>query len=222
MNDIPIKLVIFDNDGTLMDTEWAYTWVHKEITGYSLDWDLKAKFVGKNSFESCKLMKEIYNLEESIESLSERRTKIIENCWKDIILLPGAEKIVLQLKSMNIKIAIATSSRRHVFIKKSSNFKEFIKNFDEIICGDDVINGKPSPEIFLKTLLKFKDIKPEETLIFEDSALGIKAANLAKMKSIYVPDPNINIEKSLNNENAFPTLIISSLENFDFNKFQWN
>ena len=45
----PIKAVIFDNDGTLLDTEWAYTWVHKEITGHELDWELKPQLMGKNA-----------------------------------------------------------------------------------------------------------------------------------------------------------------------------
>ena len=59
--------------------------------------------------------------------------------------------------------------------------------FDIIVSGDDVIKGKPSPEIFNKTCYYLNE-RPENTLVLEDSVYGIIAANKANCHSIVVPD----------------------------------
>ena len=105
----------------------------------------------------------------------------------------------------------------------SCGHKDFVAMMDHVVCGDEVKNGKPAPDLFLAALGKFTgyDIKPEEALVFEDSPLGIKAANVAGMKSVFVPDPHVNIEKSLKENDATPDLTIESLDKFDFDKFEW-
>ena len=217
----PIQCVIFDNDGTLMDTEWAYSWAHKQLTGYDLDWTLKARLMGKQSIESWKITCEYYGLKESPEVLSEKRTKLLEDCWKDIKLMPGAADLVKKLKDLGIRVCIATSSRRQVFLQKASKSMDLVKQMDHVICGDDVLHGKPEPDIFLAALNKYDGIPPEAALVFEDSPLGIKAANNAGMASVFVPDPHLNIEESLGEQDAHPEVIISSLETFNFDDFIW-
>ena len=91
-----------------------------------------------------------------------------------------------------------------------------------VVSGSDVTHGKPHPEIFLKALGGFENVKPEEALVFEDSPLGIKAANRAGMPAIFVPDPHMNAEKALAEYDAKPLLTISSLEEFPYDKFEWS
>ena len=86
--DTPIKLIIFDNDGTLMDTEWCYSVAHKEVTGYDLDWDFKVQLMGKTAIEACRMTCDHYGLTESPESLCERRTKAVERFWPTVPLMP--------------------------------------------------------------------------------------------------------------------------------------
>ena len=93
---------------------------------------------------------------------------------------------------------------------------------DFTVCGNEVQAGKPEPDLFLAALNKFEGIKPEEALVFEDSPLGILAANRGGMPSVFVPDPHVDIEKSLMNEGASATYIIPSLHEFDFSKFIWS
>ena len=218
-----IKVVIFDNDGTLMDTETAYTVAHKECTGYDLDWDFKVQLMGKTAIEACRLTCEHYGLTESPESLAERRSKAVERFWPNIPLMKGAQEMVNELKKRGIKMAIATASSRSQFNLKSSGHKDFVAMMDYVVCGDEVKNGKPAPDLFLAALAKYDGlgIKPEEALVFEDSPLGIKAANVAGMKSVFVPDPHVNIEKSLKENEATPDVIIESLDKFDYDKFEW-
>ena len=219
----PIKLAIFDNDGTLMDTETVYSIAHKEVTGYDLEWDFKVQLMGKTGIEACRLTCEHHGLTESPESLLARRTEVVSKHWPNVKLMPGAEKVVKELKKRGIKMAIATAASRESFGSKAQSHKDFVGMMDYIICAEDVKRGKPEPDLFLKALSMFKefDIKPEEALVFEDSALGIKAANLAGMPSVFIPDPHVNVEDVLKKNEAKPDLIISSFEEFDLDKVKW-
>lgn len=217
----PIKVVIWDNDGTLMDTEWAYSWAHKQLTGEDMTWDIKPTFMGKSSIETCRLMVEKYHMDITPEDLVIKRTEMLEECWAKVELLPGAKELVETLKKMNIRMAIATSSRRHVYNQKSANHQDFVAQMDHVICGNEVQKGKPAPDIFLAALHKFDGVKPEEALVFEDSPLGIRAANDAGIPSIFIPDPNMNVENSLSEQNAKPFMIIPSLTEFPVDKFNW-
>lgn len=217
----PIKACIFDNDGTLLDTEWAYEWSHEQLTGHKLDTALKAKLMGKSSKETCEMVVKMYNLNETPEEFGVRRTALLDTCWHDIKLLPGAEALCRKLHEMGIKMGVATASRNHVFARKISGNEEFYKLFDPIICGNEVSRGKPAPDIFLAAMGKWENIKPEECIVFEDSPLGIKAANRAGMPSVFIPDPRLNVQEVLAAEDALPTYIIPSLEKFDWNSFNW-
>ena len=74
------------------------------------------------------------------------------------------------------------------------NISEFKQKINYIICGDQVKNSKPDPEIFLKAA-KGLNVKPENCIVIEDSDAGIIAAHSAKMMGIHVPDM-----KSLEND----------------------
>jgi len=216
-----IKAVIFDNDGTLMDTEWAHTWVVEEISGQKMTWELKSQLMGKNAMESSTIICDHFSLNETPKEFCDRRTQLLEKCWENVELLPGAESIICSFFKAGIRMAIATCSRRMVFNQKIRNFSSLMSMIDHSVCGDDVLKGKPCPDIFLVAQSKWKNILPQETLVFEDSPLGIKAANLAGMASVYIPDAKIDPIKSVENENACPQYTLKSLLEFDMNMFDW-
>ena len=217
----PIKAVIFDNDGTLMDTEWAYEWAHEQIIGRKLDMTLKAKLMGKNSRESCQLLVDLCKLDETPEELADRRAEMLEKCWENVKMMPGAVDLVNKMKERGIRMAIATSSRRHVFEMKIQSNRSIFDLMDHCVTGNDVGRGKPFPDIFIEAMSRWEGLKPENCLVFEDSPLGIAVANAAGMPSVFIPDPKLDVERVLANENARPELILKSLNEFDFSSFDW-
>lgn len=90
------------------------------------------------------------------------------------------------LKTQNIKISLATSTSSQTALKllKMANVYDY---FDAFVCGDDVKNGKPHPEVFLTAAEKL-ELAPENCAAFEDSINGIKSASAAGMKTVMVPD----------------------------------
>ena len=98
----------------------------------------------------------------------------------------GVKEILTFLKENGYKVALATSAKRERAIKqlKMANIKEL---FDCIVCGDEVINAKPNPEIFLKAAEELS-VKPENCIVIEDSPAGIESAYNANMVGIHVED----------------------------------
>jgi HAD superfamily hydrolase (TIGR01509 family) len=88
-------------------------------------------------------------------------------------------------KDLGVKTAIASTARKENLMN-AVNHLGIADNFDLIFAGVDVKQGKPSPEIYLKVMEHF-GIAPEETLIFEDSAVGIEAAKASGAKYMVVP-----------------------------------
>lgn len=98
----------------------------------------------------------------------------------------GLKELLQYLKDHNYKIAIATSSSYKNTIKHliETNIREY---FDIIITGDQVTKAKPDPEIYLTACLKL-GVDPQDAYALEDSYHGIKAAYLAGMKPVFIPD----------------------------------
>lgn len=127
--------------------------------------------------------------------------------------MPGAERLVRHLHSKGVPIAVCTSSREEMFKLKIAHHKELFDLFDHIvIAGNDpeITRHKPDPQPFLVCASRFSPppASMANVLVFEDSIAGIKAANSAGMKSVWVPDSRMD----KNEIEAFLTL--NSLEDF--------
>jgi hypothetical protein len=85
----------------------------------------------------------------------------------------------------------------------------------------DVARGKPEPDLFLAALRRWDGVDAANALVFEDSPLGIAAANRAGMPAVFVPDSHVDPVKSLREYGATAVLTLASLELFDFDRFDW-
>ncbi len=218
----PIKAIIFDNDGVLVDSVSLYVKVNSEMIGQPYpEWMLN-QTNGRTDLESSKIIIDQFHLNMSPEEYVAKRFKILHDLFPNVQKIPGVMRIVTTLKEKGLKMAVATSSKKEGFVPKTVNHRDLFDNFEAVVCGDEVTKAKPSPEIFLTAASKITDSPPENILVFEDSAAGIRAANDAGMASVFLWRSDKDPEEHLKTYNAKPTYIIRSFEEFDFNLFTWN
>lgn len=186
-----VDAIIFDMDGVLIDSERRSFECYKEVFkeyNYEIDEEFYVKFIGTNVKSIKAKMEEAYGDDFPFDTIYEKKAKLaFEVTERDgVIIKPGVHKLLDYLNKENYKIAVATSTRRERALQllEKAKIKDKV-NF--VICGDQVENSKPDPEIFLKAA-KGLDVDPENCIVIEDSDAGITAAHAAKMIGIHVPD----------------------------------
>ncbi|MEE0840110.1 MAG: HAD family phosphatase [Acutalibacteraceae bacterium] len=179
--------VIFDMDGTLLDSQriyipaWEYAGKLQGIEGMGAH---ALNNFGTNDEGSKKYLEENFPQLDVPLFKKQYDEYAIEN--GTVSLKKGVMETLNFLESNGIKIGLASGTKKSLATTRLEkvNILEF---FDVVVFGDEVKNGKPAPDIFLKTA-SLIGAKPEECIVFEDSPNGIKAANKAGMKCIGIPD----------------------------------
>ena len=184
-----IKYIIFDKDGTLLDTEPIFkrAWVEVgEQWGLENIEDMYESIIGNNGEFIIQRLYETYPDKDCRSYYNERMDRITELMEGEIPLKEGCIEILEFAKANDIKLAVATST----------NFKRAEKNlrkagiwhyFDAIVTGDMVERSKPAPDIFFEAAKRI-DAKSDECIICEDSYNGIKAAHTSGMRPVFIPD----------------------------------
>ncbi|KAI2797441.1 Pseudouridine-5'-phosphatase [Blomia tropicalis] len=187
-------------DGVIMDSEKLYETAYRNIAkqfNRKFSFELKMQMSGVPGLQNAELMINELKLPLTIEQYNVLYQSECNRLFSEPIdLMPGAEALIRHLHRNQIPIAIATSTRRTNYDMKTLRHKELFSLFDHIVIASDdpeIERGKPDPQPFLVCASRFKD-KPTDMskiLVFEDSISGIQAANLAGMKSVWIPDPRI-------------------------------
>ncbi len=192
-----LEAVIFDLDGTLIDSMGVWIEVDKEYLGkrgIPVPDDLFQDMEHGDSFiEVAKYFKQKFNLPDSIDIIMKEWTgMVVYHYENDIPLKFGARELLNFLKTHNIKIGVGTSNSKFLAqtVLKANNVIQF---FDCIIAGCEDIKGKPYPDIFLKVASGL-GIKPENCLVIEDVFVGIQAAKNARMTVFSIEDEHTKPE----------------------------
>lgn len=178
------KAVIFDLDGTLIDSMGVWINVDKEYLtkrNIPVPDDLFQDVEGGNNFvEIAHYFKKKFNLPDSIEEICSEWTEMVaEHYKKDVKLKPEAKELLEYLQENSIKIGVGTSNSKYLTetVLKANGVLDY---FDSVIAGCEKIKGKPFPDIFLAVADEL-DVKPEECIVIEDVLVGIEAAKNAGM-----------------------------------------
>ncbi|MCP4138176.1 MAG: HAD family phosphatase [bacterium] len=185
-----LKLLIFDMDGVIVNNEPInYNIIMKVFNDFGLDVSEKEYFslLGASIHEirlmiGEKLAKTSQEItpDNVIATMVNSRIEYIKN--EVLPLTTGLLEFLEKLKTNNIGRALASSSSLEIIglIISKHNIKDC---FQAIIGSDNVSRGKPFPDLFLYAANQV-NVAPEECLVLEDSANGVKAARAAKMKSV--------------------------------------
>lgn len=179
------KAVIFDMDGVLIDSEPAYLEMNIKLFGefgIKMDEEDYKALVGLPSIPMWTMLKKKYDLKNDIsEFLKIEKKRMLEILDSEIISGPmeGVRDLISILKNSGAKLSVASSSSREniYFILNKLNLYTC---FDFVISGEEVKNGKPSPDILLK-VSEVLNISPGKCYVIEDSSNGIMAAKTAGM-----------------------------------------
>ena len=187
-----IKLAIFDLDGTLIDSVKVHskTWSEScESFGYCIPESYFYNLTGMTSKSvGEKLIKDFGISENVIDDLIQYKSKLYFDNINKIDVFENILEIIKDYKSKNIKVALATGSKR-------KNVLEILKVkglnlFDFVLTGDELEHSKPHPDAFLKCLEHFK-YSPKDAVIYEDSVTGFKAAEQANISYYICKNGNV-------------------------------
>lgn len=186
--------IIFDLDGTLLDTEPLYTIATEQIVapfGKHFDLSLKQKIMGGDARVGAATVIAALELPLDIDDFLARRETLLRDLFAETPEIPGAGDFLHFLSSKGLQIGLATSSHQTLCELKLSNHK-WKGLFDKVVCGDDpkLAHPKPAPDIFLMCA-ELLSVEPGNCLVFEDSRNGVVSALAAGMEVVAIDSPYV-------------------------------
>ena len=220
-----IKGALFDLNGTLLDTEPIYDSVTQQLineygNGKKLDWNIKQHIIGSTQKTSSKLFVDAFQINLSPEEFQKKKDELLVEPFKNSQFKKGAKETTHKCKyELGLKTAIATSSSKHNFENKTNHLKEWLnEDIDIVVTGDNIKEGKPSPDIFILAS-KELGLNPNECIVFEDGISGVKAGISAGIRIVVAIVEKWQIstlESLIYDKNKTKIIILDSMEKFDF------
>jgi len=189
---MPIKAVLFDMDGVLLDSEPLHVKINSEIyreLGIVVDDTLVSEFVGRTSSDRWTRIIDRFHLANTVEELSGRQWNALIAALRDSGLGPsvGLDVLLSFLKEKHIRATIGSASKG-TFVEAVIDYLQLRGDMEGSTTGDEVIHCKPSPDIFLLAAKKL-GIDPPQCLVIEDSSAGVAAGKAAGMYVVGYENP---------------------------------
>ncbi len=195
-----IESAIFDMDGTMFDTErLRFKTLNQaaiEIHGNPFTDELLLDSLGLSAQKAEELAKKHFGQHFPYAAIRCRADELeLEHVrLHGVPIKPGLVPVLERMRKSGLKMAVATSSRRAIAEEYLIN-ANVLKYFDLLVCGDEVTQGKPHPEIFQRAAAALNSL-PEACLMLEDSENGLRAACTAGGRAILIDDikpPSIEV-----------------------------
>ncbi|AJA49823.1 haloacid dehalogenase, IA family protein [Clostridium pasteurianum DSM 525 = ATCC 6013] len=185
-----IKAAIFDMDGTLIDSMWVWNLIdvtYLKKRNLIMPPTLRSDIEHLSFLETAQYFKDKFNLRDSLQDIMDEWNQLAYYEYaNNVQLKPFAKEFLLKLKSLDIKLGLATSNC--TFLLETVLKKYGIYDiFNAITTTDEVVRGKNFPDIYLLAAEKL-NIHPKNCIVFEDILPAVIGAKSAGMRVIGVHD----------------------------------
>lgn len=184
------KAVLFDLDGTLVDSMWVWSQIDIDYLGsygLAVPKNLQRIVEGMGFTEVAVYFKERFSIPDTIEEIKKTWQEMaMDKYCQSVPLKPGVKQFLPFLKEKGIRMAVASSNDIALIeaCLKANGIREY---FDAVITACEVKKGKPAPDVYLEAARRLH-VCPEECLVFEDIVPGIQAGKNAGMKVCAIHD----------------------------------
>lgn len=191
-----IEGAVFDLDGTLLDSSWVWEKVDEKFLGdrgFQVPDDYVDEIFPLGAERAAVYTIERFGLNEDKDDIVREWIEMAKKEYAtEVVCKPYAKEFLEELHKLNIKMAVATSSDRELFMKTLER-EGILKYFQKIVTVDEVERGKGYPDIYEEAARRIK-VNPHKCLVFEDILAGVTGASLGEFNVVAVFD-----EKSKHN-----------------------
>ena len=191
-----IEGAVFDLDGTLLDSSWVWEKVDEKFLGdrgFQVPDDYVDEISPLGAEGAAVETIERFGLNEDKDDIGREWIEMAKKEYAtEVVCKPYAKEFLEELHKLNIKMAVATSSDRELFMKTLER-EGILKYFQKIVTVEEVERGKGYPDIYEEAARRIK-VNPHKCLVFEDILAGVTGASLGEFNVVAVFD-----EKSKHN-----------------------
>ena len=191
-----IEGAVFDLDGTLLDSSWVWETVDEKFLGdrgFQVPDDYVDEISPLGAERAAVYTIERFGLNEDKDDIVREWIEMAKKEYAtEVVCKPYAKEFLEEIHKLNIKMAVATSSDRELFMKTLER-EGILKYFQKIVTVDEVERGKGYPDIYEEAARRIK-VNPHKCLVFEDILAGVTGASLGEFNVVAVFD-----EKSKHN-----------------------
>jgi len=189
---MPIRAVLFDMDGLMLNTEDIYQLVGTELLrrrDKHFGDDLRNSMMGQPAEAALAVMINWHSLTDTVEDLATESEQVFWEFVGDrLAVMPGLLELLDFVEEQQLPKAVATSGARD-YAQELLSRVNLIDRFEFVVTANDITHGKPHPEIYELAAGKL-NFTPTESLVLEDSHNGCRSGAAAGAYTVAVPSPH--------------------------------